>query len=666
MAITTAGAGKRQRGGRKGSPPSRVPADIRPVRQRNRPILPKEGDRERDFGELIPRPEELAGKFVGHFGPLGECRHQDEVRNGPQSCTSGSGVDIASRIGKRTYQARVKRQKRPPRHERLARGPFTFQPIQPKEPAVEDGQWRGPVESGVRVLPKRPRREGRPSKTALERRVMASAGGSGQVLAHTHGRSGDPGRVEGVSSSRQVLQKGAAETVVPSPEWPSQEQPGPALRTQDIGFRPSRPLIRPRGMQGDSGVLIPWPEEIATNIVGHLSLLDEHRRQQQQHEPLDGLRSGASGRGPDVASRVRKRTHQARVRKQKRPPRYERLASTESTFQPIQPKESADAESRAGTTPDVASMPAEVSQPAPIRPGRGSRIHSKHWRNGASRPAALHAPAIGADQGDALSVGRSLLPKGAEELTQSPSRGNAIMPEMEHPESVARNKRQRLRGHRPSKCQPPRKRVRSEARRQRREVGAEQELANVLRWLEDFDEKERLSNSQEWCVPVPQETQTSTVKEFYEAFHDPSTLPMCTCMICYRKSTKYEFKEVKWDEWVSSPVEKRDGSPFSCRRCSPMGSNIPSCAECIRHLKRGSLSPAAQLHCRLGCEHLFPHGLMGLTPIEEKLIALNSCYGFITRYSLPDGKRQSVKYPRHVKGHTTVFPNNVQELATKV
>ncbi|KAM4058207.1 PIF1-like helicase [Hirsutella rhossiliensis] len=39
-----------------------------------------------------------------------------------------------------------------------------------------------------------------------------------------------------------------------------------------------------------------------------------------------------------------------------------------------------------------------------------------------------------------------------------------------------------------------------------------------------------------------------------------------------------------------------------------------------------------------------PDELKGLTPVEEKLISLNSCYGF---------------------GHITVFPNNVQELATK-
>ncbi|KAM4062368.1 ATP-dependent DNA helicase PIF1 [Hirsutella rhossiliensis] len=32
----------------------------------------------------------------------------------------------------------------------------------------------------------------------------------------------------------------------------------------------------------------------------------------------------------------------------------------------------------------------------------------------------------------------------------------------------------------------------------------------------------------------------------------------------------------------------------------------------------------------------------GLTPVEEKLISLNSCYGFVTRYSIPGGQRQSV------------------------
>ncbi|XP_044715033.1 AAA domain-containing protein [Hirsutella rhossiliensis] len=72
------------------------------------------------------------------------------------------------------------------------------------------------------------------------------------------------------------------------------------------------------------------------------------------------------------------------------------------------------------------------------------------------------------------------------------------------------------------------------------------------------------------------------------------------------------------------------------------------------------------LHGRLGCEHAYPDELKDLTPVEEKLISLNSCYGFVTKYSIPGGQRQSVRYPRHVKGHITVFPNDVQGLAAKV
>ncbi|KAM4064050.1 PIF1-like helicase [Hirsutella rhossiliensis] len=47
------------------------------------------------------------------------------------------------------------------------------------------------------------------------------------------------------------------------------------------------------------------------------------------------------------------------------------------------------------------------------------------------------------------------------------------------------------------------------------------------------------------------------------------------------------------------------------------------------------------LHGRLGCEHAYPDELKDLTPLEEKLISLNSCYGFVTKYSIPGGQRQS-------------------------
>ncbi|KAF6514196.1 hypothetical protein HZS61_006452 [Fusarium oxysporum f. sp. conglutinans] len=123
---------------------------------------------------------------------------------------------------------------------------------------------------------------------------------------------------------------------------------------------------------------------------------------------------------------------------------------------------------------------------------------------------------------------------------------------------------------------------------------------------------------------------------------------------------------VDWDWWVANAIEKRDGSPFKCVQCFPVEQKILGCADCVRHLGRGALSAAARLHTQLGCEHMFPDELKDLTPVEEKLIALNSCYGFITKYNIPDGHRQSARHPKHIKGHITVFPNNVQELVTNV
>ena len=215
--------------------------------------------------------------------------------------------------------------------------------------------------------------------------------------------------------------------------------------------------------------------------------------------------------------------------------------------------------------------------------------------------------------------------------------------------------------------QPAAKRKRTAVRRGRGEEEQVGDLASVLGALdEEFAEKERLSHGQEWCAPVPHERKAKTARDFYKAFHETRTLPILTCMFCYRKYSRAELEDVGWDWWIGSPIEKRDGSPFKCLGCFPVGEKIRGCADCVRHLKRGALSPAGQLHCRLGCEHMFPEELKGLTPVEEKLIALNSCYGFITKYSVADGYRQSTRHPRHVRGHITVFPNNVQELVTKV
>jgi hypothetical protein len=211
------------------------------------------------------------------------------------------------------------------------------------------------------------------------------------------------------------------------------------------------------------------------------------------------------------------------------------------------------------------------------------------------------------------------------------------------------------------------KRARTMVRRERSDDEQMEDLAGVMRYLEEeFAEKERLSDRKAWCTPIPLARKVSTVQKFYKAFHDKNTLPIYTCKICYLKFGRTELQEVGWDVWMTSHIEKRNDSPFKCSSCFPVGQRILACVDCVKHLRRRALSRAAQLHTQLGCEHMFPDELKGLTPVEEKLIALNSCYGFITKYSVPKGQRQNVTYPKHIKGHITVFPNNVQELATNV
>ncbi|KAH6999886.1 hypothetical protein EDB80DRAFT_687973 [Ilyonectria destructans] len=138
-------------------------------------------------------------------------------------------------------------------------------------------------------------------------------------------------------------------------------------------------------------------------------------------------------------------------------------------------------------------------------------------------------------------------------------------------------------------------------------------------------------------TPVPHERKVSTVQSIYKDFHNTETFPVC--------------------DGPSSPF-------FSCKYF-PVGCDVLACLECARCLTRGYLLTTARLHVRLGYEHMLPDELKDLTPVEEKLTSLNSCYGFITKYSIRDDQRQGVTYPKHVKGYITVFPNN-EELATKI
>ncbi|KAJ3455276.1 hypothetical protein MRS44_013876 [Fusarium solani] len=328
--------------------------------------------------------------------------------------------------------------------------------------------------------------------------------------------------------------------------------------------------------------------------------------------------------------------------------RYDSLANAASTFRQIQPKQSAveDTAWRQRAEAIARSLPRRRLRGG-LRSNRARKSHDTANSGGSMQhqpPSQLQWPLLARERG-------------------APEAVHSDLP-LFHRHFLPKERRD---GDDERRGTPPRKQIRAGTRRQRRRELQAEDLASVLRFLDDeFAVKESLSNEQTWCTPIPHERKVSTARAFYKEFHDVDALPIRTCMLCYCKRTKKELRDVTWDQWMSSCVEKDSRSPFSCRSCFPVGETFSACAECARCLRRGALSPAAQLHRRIGCEHMFPEELKGLTPVEEKLIALNSCYGLVTRHSIASSQKQSARYPKHIKGHITVFPNNVQELASKV
>ncbi|KAK3350320.1 hypothetical protein B0T25DRAFT_570884 [Lasiosphaeria hispida] len=68
----------------------------------------------------------------------------------------------------------------------------------------------------------------------------------------------------------------------------------------------------------------------------------------------------------------------------------------------------------------------------------------------------------------------------------------------------------------------------------------------------------------------------------------------------------------------------------------------------------------------MGCEHRYPVELRDLSPLEEKLISLNSAYGFITKFNIQRGQQTGPTYRKHMSGHVTVFSNDVESLAAEI
>ncbi|KID83958.1 arrestin domain-containing protein [Metarhizium guizhouense ARSEF 977] len=274
---------------------------------------------------------------------------------------------------------------------------------------------------------------------------------------------------------------------------------------------------------------------------------------------------------------------------------------------------------------------------------------------------------IEADLGEAATLGRSLAPRrsdGREQVQTETSQQAPAVPQAHNWRTESDSRKRKSQSEQSSR---PLKQRRSEAHRCRSEDEQSNDLKAVLQWLEDeFQEKRRLSSTIVWCQPVSLERKVRTVQQFYQAMHERETLPIRTCSICYRKYADNDLGTVSWAEWQRLVAASCRWTAVLCSKCFQDGADIRSCRSCAKQVNGGVVPPAAILHRRLGCEHTFPEELKDLTPVEEKLIALNSCYGFFTKHTIATERGEAANYPKHIKGHITVFPNNVKELVSNV
>ena len=94
---------------------------------------------------------------------------------------------------------------------------------------------------------------------------------------------------------------------------------------------------------------------------------------------------------------------------------------------------------------------------------------------------------------------------------------------------------------------------------------------------------------------------------------------------------------------------------------------MPICFTYRASLDRGRVLEACIGSTTLiGYEYKYPRELRDLTPLEEKLISLNTAYGFITKFNIQRGQQTGPTYRKHIAGHITVFPNDVESLAATI
>ncbi|EWY79571.1 hypothetical protein FOYG_17265 [Fusarium oxysporum NRRL 32931] len=202
-------------------------------------------------------------------------------------------------------------------------------------------------------------------------------------------------------------------------------------------------------------------------------------------------------------------------------------------------------------------------------------------------------------------------------------------------------------------------------------VQLQQESINsILQYHEScFRDKQEASATRSWCKEVLLALQVEASKSFYQAFTDEKTLPISHCVFCYRKHAPCELTTIQWKRQLTLSLLQATRTLRQCRKCLPLDDDagVHVCRECRAGLEGGKLPKACSVNnMDIGCEHRYPEELDGLSPVEERLIALQAPFGYITKFTVDNKTPSGLSYRKHVKGHIVVFPNKVEDLVATV
>ncbi|KAH7118140.1 hypothetical protein B0J13DRAFT_201943, partial [Dactylonectria estremocensis] len=198
----------------------------------------------------------------------------------------------------------------------------------------------------------------------------------------------------------------------------------------------------------------------------------------------------------------------------------------------------------------------------------------------------------------------------------------------------------------------------------------QESVKSILQYREScFRDKEEASATRSWCKEVPLARQVEASKSFYQAFTDEKTLPISHCVFCYIKHAPCELTTIQWKRQLTPSLLQATRTLQQCGKCLPLDDDtgVHVCVECRAGLEGGKLPKACSVNnMDIGCDHRYPEELDGLSPVEERLIALQAPFGYITKFTVDNKTPSGLSYRKHVKGHIVVFPNKVEDLVATV